>query len=73
MKSLKHTFTTNLRTARELKDWKQHHLAKATGLNVSAISHFETGNRIPSLPNFVLLVNALNVSADYLLGTGDRT
>jgi hypothetical protein len=34
----------------------------------AAISHFETEQRVPSLESFVRLVDALEVSADSLLG-----
>ena len=34
----------------------------------AAISHFETGERRPSLENLLKLADALAVSVDYLLG-----
>jgi transcriptional regulator with XRE-family HTH domain len=43
-------------------------LATRASLPVSAISHFEIGDRKPSLDNFRRLADALNVTADYLLG-----
>lgn len=43
-------------------------LARKTRLKQSAISQFETGRRIPSFHNLRRLADALEVSADYLLG-----
>lgn len=57
-----------LRKAREHAGWTQDELATKCQLKPSAISHFETGTRAPSIKNLALLVYWLNVSADYLLG-----
>jgi len=57
--------------ARENLRWSQSDLAKATGLQPAAISHFETGNRRPSAHNIIRLALALHVSADWLLGLSD--
>ena len=46
-------------------------VAEAAGLPVSAICHFESGRRAPSIGNFRKLVVALGVTADSLLETGD--
>lgn len=61
-------FPARLRAARELRDLSQEGLAKRTGLQPSAISHFETGSRKPSFDNLRRLADALNVTTDYLLG-----
>jgi transcriptional regulator with XRE-family HTH domain len=42
-------------------------LATKAGLEPTHLSHFEAGRRVPSLHNFVQIVNALGVSADELL------
>ena len=39
----------------------------------SIISHFETGSRKPSLHNFRQLADALDVTADYLIGRATDT
>jgi len=57
-----------LATLRERKGLSQADLAKRTGLQVSAISHFEKGRRSPSAANLQRLADALDVSTDYLLG-----
>lgn len=46
-------------------------LAEITGLQPSAVSHFETGNRSPSFDNLRRLADALEVTTDYLLGRVD--
>lgn len=61
-------FPARLRAAREKRDLSQEELANRTGLQASAISHFETGGRKPSFDNLRRLAEALNVSTDYLLG-----
>lgn len=60
-----------LAEARENVKWTQLDLAKATGLQPAAISHFECGQRLPSLRNIVRLANALRVSLDWLTGRND--
>ena len=61
-------FPQRLRAARELRGLNQGDLAQRTGLQASAISHFETGGRKPSFDNLKRLADALNVTTDYLLG-----
>lgn len=57
--------------ARENLRWTQSDLAQATGLQPAAVSHFECGHRLPSLPNAVRLADALRVSLDWLTGRND--
>jgi transcriptional regulator with XRE-family HTH domain len=61
-------FRVRLRSARELRDLNQGTLAEKAGMQASAISHFETGNRKPSFDNLRRLADALDVTTDYLLG-----
>lgn len=61
-------FPARLRAAREAKDLSQADLAQRTGLQPSAISHFETGRRSPSFDNLRVLADALSVTTDYLIG-----
>ena len=61
-------FPARLREAREARQLSQGDLAKRASLQVSAISHFETGGRKPSFDNLRKLAEALTVSTDYLLG-----
>jgi transcriptional regulator with XRE-family HTH domain len=55
-----------LRDCRELRGLSQTELAERTGLKPSAISHFETGQRAPSLANLIRLADALDVPLDTL-------
>lgn len=48
--------------------WSQADLAKAAGLQQSALSHYENGVRRPSFTNLRRLASALNVTTDYLVG-----
>lgn len=43
-------------------------IAQRSGINPSQVSHFSTGQRMPSWYNLRSLALALNVSIDYLLG-----
>ena len=61
-------FSERLREAREKKDLTQSQLAEISGLQSSAISHFEAGRRSPSFDNLKRIADALGVSIDYLLG-----
>ena len=61
-------FPARLRAAREKRGLTQGELAKRAGLQMSAISHFETGTRKPSFENLRRLADALDVTTDYLLG-----
>jgi transcriptional regulator with XRE-family HTH domain len=61
-------FCNRLRAAREYRGLTQGELAQKTGLQPSAVSHFETGVRKPSFDNLRLLADKLDVTTDYLLG-----
>jgi transcriptional regulator with XRE-family HTH domain len=61
-------FGNRVRDARLLLDLNQTELARATGLTASAISHFESGRRLPNIANLLRLLRTLDCSADYLLG-----
>ena len=65
-------FPDILRGAREGKNLSQTDLAERSGLQPSAISHFETGKRAPSFENLKRLADALTVSVDYLLGRAEE-
>jgi transcriptional regulator with XRE-family HTH domain len=65
-------FPDRLREARERLGLSQTELAERSGLQPSAVSHFETGKRAPSFENLKRLSDALAVSVDYLLGRGEE-
>jgi len=61
-------FSERLIAAREKRGMSQSELAEKTGFQASALSHFESGRRMPSFDSLKRLADALNVSTDYLLG-----
>jgi len=64
-------FPDRLRAAREHRGLSQSELSKRSGLQASAISHFETKQRKPSFDNLRRLADALDVTTDYLIGRVD--
>jgi transcriptional regulator with XRE-family HTH domain len=62
------TFGQRLASIRQVRGLSQSELAAKTGLEPSAVSHFETGRRLPSMGNLKVLCDALDISADYLIG-----
>jgi transcriptional regulator with XRE-family HTH domain len=65
-------FLQRLKLARENRKLSQGELAQRSGLQPSAISHFETGSRSPSFDNLKKLADALEVSTDYLIGRSEQ-
>lgn len=58
----------NLRKLRETRNLTQLELGRRARMAAASISHFETGQRAPSLDSLVKLADALEVSVDTLLG-----
>jgi len=56
-----------LREARKNKDFTQKMLADAVGVTEMYISQLERGMKLPSLALFIQIINALEISADYIL------
>lgn len=56
-----------IREARKKKDFTQQMLADAIGVSEIYISQLERGMKLPSLALFIQIINALDVSADYIL------
>ena len=65
-------FADILRRTREKRGLSQSQLAEKTGLQPSAVSHFEAGRRAPSFSNLRHLADALGVSIDFLIGRQRR-
>ena len=65
-------FPNRLKKARELRGLSQAEVAARSGMQVSAVSHFETGGRKPSFDNLRRLAQALDVTTDYLIGRVDE-
>lgn len=64
----KNVFPQRLQALREKRGLSQEELAKRSGLQPTAISHFETGTRKPSFDNLRRLADALETTVDYLMG-----
>jgi len=62
------SFADRLRATRKARGLSQADLAERTGLQPSAVSHFEMGRRVPSSSNLRKLADALSVTTDFLLG-----
>ena len=56
-----------IRSERKKQKISQEKLAEMVEVNITHISHIETGNTIPSIKAFITIINALNLSADELL------
>lgn len=57
-----------IRIARAARGWSQRELAQRTGFDATAVSHWERGERLPSIESLRELSRALGVTADWLLG-----
>lgn len=64
-------FAKRLKKEREVRELTQAELARLSGLQTSAIGHFEGNRRKPSFANIRALAKVLRVSADYLTGISD--
>ena len=64
-------FGLRLQRLRELRNLTQAELGRRAVMAAASVSHFETGQRMPSLESLVKLADALEVSADVLLGRAD--
>ena len=69
--ALRQIFIQRLKDTRERKGLSQGELAQLTGLKPAAVSHFETGIRLPSFENLRRLADALAITIDYLVGRTD--
>ncbi len=58
----------NLRKFREMRGMTQSEMGARANIAAASISHFETGQRTPSLETLVKLADSLNVTVDALLG-----
>lgn len=65
-------FAARLRAARELRGLNQRELGARVGIAATSIAHFEAGRRRPSMDNLRRLANALEVTADFLLGSAEQ-
>ena len=56
-----------IREARKQKSLTQQQLAEMLGITDVYVSEIERGNKMPSIPLFIAIVEVLDISADYLL------
>ena len=61
------TIGKNIRKYRLMKKYRQEDLADKTGLFTNYIGMVERGEKVPSLETFIVILNALDVSADMVL------
>lgn len=61
------TIGKNIRKYRLMKKYRQEDLADKTGLSTNYIGMVERGEKVPSLETFIVILNALGVSADMVL------
>lgn len=57
---------------RDLRGWTQEDLSVMTKQHVAAISHWETGLRVPSVGNLIKLAHAFGLNLDDLVSTIKR-
>lgn len=57
-----------IKEARKKKNLSQQQLGDMLGVSKVSICGYENGVRIPTIENFVQLLDILDLSADYLLG-----
>lgn len=62
------TLADRLKSLLILNNMSQGQLAKKSGVTRAAICRYCNGNRIPSSENLAKICDALDISADYLLG-----
>ena len=63
----KSAFGKRLRDVRQKKGYTQHALAEIADFGNVYLGEIERGLKIPSLNSFVKLIEALDISADYIL------
>lgn len=56
-----------IKEARGIREMTQEQLAEKTGVNTTYISDIERGAKSPSFSLFIKIVDALNVSSDFIL------
>ena len=64
-------FSLRLKELRSERDLTQKQVADFLKISTRAYSHYETGDREPSIPILIRLCALYEVSADYLIGISD--
>ena len=68
----KKLFSDRLRSLRNSKGLSQKVLAEAMGITEAGYQNYEVGRRLPTFEKLLAICNALDCSADYLLGRTDE-
>jgi transcriptional regulator with XRE-family HTH domain len=68
VKSLKRLLADRMKARRTALDLTQEDIAVRAHMQKSAISQYELAKRLPYVPNLIDLCDALECSADYLIG-----
>lgn len=63
----KATLGNRIREARMKKGYTQHALASEAGIGLMYLGEIERGIKMPSLSVFIKIIEALDISADYVL------
>lgn len=64
-------FSYRLKQLREDLGITQDKLAKMLNLTQSTIAYYESGRKMPTLENAIIITKIFNTSLDYLVGTSD--
>lgn len=70
---MKHVFSTRLHAQRVRMGMSQKELAVTIGVTPAALSNYENGINLPTLPKACLLASVLHTSLDYLTGLSDNS
>ncbi len=66
-KRLDECFRVIVKASREDADVEQKELARRLGVTCNVIANLETGRRVMTVADFVMIARALNISAETLL------
>jgi transcriptional regulator with XRE-family HTH domain len=67
----KNIFSERLRSLRNSKGLSQKNIAEKIGITEAGYQNYEVGRRLPTFEKLLAICNALDCSADYLLGRTD--
>lgn len=65
-------FSERLRSLRNSRGLSQKTVAEAMGITETGYQNYEVGRRLPTFEKLLAICNALDCSADYLLGRTDK-
>ena len=68
MNNTKRLIGSRINSALSLRRMKQKELARILGVTDNTVSYYVSGARTPNAEQIIAIANALDVSADYLLG-----